>query len=234
MCTRFWIEVERWETCYCAATAVPANWQRRNARDRVLLAQERDADRPATGRRAIDDRARHVVVVRTEDVRVGAGVEVVVLAVERSRVGDSSHVQARVVERRPRVDGHVPGRGARGPEDQPAEGEDRGRGRVRRGVERDLRGARARGPGRSTRPLRPCRSNRPLRARKPAGAPCRRDNRGRELRVPPERDEPARPGRPRRLDPVHRSGVPGERDDRAARQRHRPAMRRAGALRRRR
>ena len=36
------------------------------------------------------------------------------------------------------------------------------------------------------------------------------------MNVLPERDEPAGLGPPRRLDPVHRSRVPGERRDRAS------------------
>src|SRR6266511_1491414 len=64
-----------------------------DARDRVLLGEERDAHGTRSGRGAVDDRARDVVVARPEDVEVGARVEVVVLAVEGARVVRGSDVQ---------------------------------------------------------------------------------------------------------------------------------------------
>src|SRR5689334_9409553 len=74
----------------------PRELAARDARDRELLGEERDADGRRAGRSAVDDRAGDIVVGRPEDVVVGASVEVVVLAVERSGVVDRGHVQARV------------------------------------------------------------------------------------------------------------------------------------------
>src|SRR5262245_1798523 len=195
-----------------------------DAGDRIFLSEERDAHRRRARRRPIDDRASHVVVACAEDVEVGARVEVVVLAVGGARVVDRGHVHTRVVEGRPRAHGQVPGRRAGGPENQAAEGEDRRDGRVLGGVEAELRRAGTRRTGRSLRTLwpgrpgRPRRSGwtgRPLRSREPARAAHRRDDGRRKLGVLPQRDEPPRLGRPRRLDAVHRTGIPGKGGDRA-------------------
>ena len=167
-----------------------------DARDRVLLGEERDAHGSRPGRRAVDDRARDVVVAAPEHVEVGARVEVVVLAVERGRIVNRGDVQPGVVEGRAGADGRVTGGRARRPEDETSEGEDRGRGRVCRNVVGELRRPRAGRPRCALGTGRPGRSAAALSAR--ARRSCREARGWWERRTPgASRFAPAgRAGRP--------------------------------------